>query len=202
MDNSIINDWIKIYMIGPMEQTKANDSGAGWRNHLQKKLEKRVDKNNHPLYIFNPCAEEQNKVGFSTPIYHKKLKGWIKSGQNEKVAEGINLIWRGKTFIEKDDKGKARLIKILGDNDYTVNSTFLIARMEKGDVSCGTYGEAHEAFTHKIPIYVLQTMPRTEYPVTFVGWVFASGGRFFKSQKQFLEFIDDKYQLVKNKYDV
>jgi len=194
-NNLIINDWIKVYMIGPMEQTKAGDSGAGWRAKLQPELECRIDKNNNPIYVYNPCSEEQNKVGMDTGTFHKKLKGWINSGNNEKVSEGIDLIWRGKTYIERTEDGKARLVKILGDNDYTSTSTFLIARMEEGDVSCGTFGEAYLAFINKIPIYVLQTMPREKYPITFVGWVFGSGGQFFNSQNDLLKFIDDRYQL-------
>lgn len=191
----IINDWIKVYMIGPMEQTKVGDSGVGWRAKLEPELKNRLDKNGNPIFVYNPCSEEQNKVGMDTGTFHKKLKGWISSGNNDKVAEGIDLIWRGKTYIEMDGEGKARLIKILGDNDYTLTSTFLIARMEEGDVPCGTFGEAYLAFINKIPIYVLQTMSREKYPVTFTGWVFGSGGGFFTSQTELLEFIDKKYEL-------
>jgi hypothetical protein len=200
--HKVINDWIKVYMIGPMEQTRANDAGKGWRSKLEPELRKRRDSHGNPIYVFNPCSEEQNKVGMDAGTFHKKLKGWINSGNNDKVAEGADLIWRGKTFIEQDGDGKARLVKILGDNDYTVNSTFLIARMEEGDVSCGTFGEAHEAFTNRIPIYVLQTMPREKYPVTFTGWVFASGGGFFHSQNELLAYIDKKYELtIKNEVE-
>jgi hypothetical protein len=123
-------------MIGPMEQTKAGDSGIGWRNKLKPELQNRIDKNGNPVYAFDPCAEEQSKIGMDTGTFHKKLKGWVNSGNNEKIAEGIDLIWRGKTYIEKTEEGHAKLVKILGDNDYTINSTFLVARMEEGDVPC------------------------------------------------------------------
>jgi hypothetical protein len=136
MNHQIINDWIKVYMIGPIEHTKSGDFGKGWREKLQPELQKRIDKNGNPLYVFNPLSEEQNKVGMEACDFHKKLKSWINSGNNDKVAEGTDLIWRGKTYIEKTDEGKAKLVKILGDNDYTINSTFLVARMEDGDVSC------------------------------------------------------------------
>lgn len=198
MEHQIINDWIKLYMVGPMEQTQAKDFGCGWRTKLKIELEKRFDKNGNPIYIFDPTAEEQNKVGMETSVFHKKLKGWINSGNNTKVAEGIDLIWRGKTYLEKTND-KIRLVKILGDNDYTINSSFLICRMEKGDIPCGTFGECYLAFINKIPIYVLQTMPREDYPVTFTGWTFGSGGNFFKSQSELLTFLDEKYNLeVKN----
>jgi len=87
----------------------------------------------------------------------------------------------------------------MGDIDYVENSDFLICRFEKGDSPCGTYGETYEAFKKKIPVYVLQTMTRIEYPQTFVGWVFASGGDFFQNQSQLLEFIDKKYNLKERK---
>lgn len=194
-DHQIINEWFKVYLIGPMEQTKANDSGKGWRNKLKPELQTRIDKNGNPIYIFDPCSEEQNKVGMDTITFHQQLKKWINSGNNEKIAEYIDLIWRGKNYIEKTEEGRAKLIKILGDNDYTLNSTFLIARMEEGDVSCGTFGESYLAYINRIPIYVLQTMPREKYPVTFTGWVFGSGGKFFNTQSELLKFLDDKYNL-------
>ncbi len=145
--------------------------------------------------MFNPCAEESNKVGMEPAPFHKKLKGWIASGNNDKVAEYTDLIWRGKHFIETSEAGNAKLVTILGDNDYVMNSNFLILRMEEGDAPCGTFGEAYEAFKRRIPIYVLQTMPREKYPVTLVGWVFASGGDFFPNQAQLIEFLIKKHNL-------
>jgi hypothetical protein len=67
--------------------------------------------------------------------------------------------------------------------------------------NCGTFGEAYLAFINRIPIYVLQTMPREKYPVTFTGWVFGSGGQFFNSQNELLDFIDEKYKLKVIKSD-
>ena len=86
-------------------------------------------------------------------------------------------------------------IKILGDVDYVRNSNFLICRMEKGDHPCGTFGEACIAVEHNIPIYVIQTMARTEYSGSFVQFVFTSGGGFFNSQTELMEYIDKKYKL-------
>lgn len=192
----IINSYIKTYLVGPMEKTKASDSGKGWRDKLRPELECLIDRNNNPLYVFDPTAEEQNKVGMDTAPFHKKLMGWIASGNNQKVAEYTDLIWRGKHSIEIDEKGNTKLVSILGDCDYVMNSNFLILRMEEGDSPCGTFGEAYEAFKHHIPIYVLQTMARDKYPVTLIGWIFASGGAFFENQTQLIEFIKDKYNLT------
>ena len=51
MDNQIINDWLKTYLIGAMEKTKANDEGRGWRDKIRPELEKRRDVNGNPIYV-------------------------------------------------------------------------------------------------------------------------------------------------------
>ena len=191
----IINDWIKTYLIGPMETTKAKDGGRGWRSEVRKELKKRIDKNGNPVYIFDPTLEEQNKTGMEAETLHKKIKGWLASGHNAKVKKNGKLIWKGKTYIEKTEEGKARLVHIMGDIDYVRNSNFLIARMEFGDDPCGTFGEGGIALEHDIPIYVIQTMPRTHYKGSFTQWVYASEGGFFNSITDLMEFLDKKYQL-------
>lgn len=199
MENLIINDWLKTYLIGPMEAVASGDGGRGWRDAFTKELNKCIDKNNNPIYIFNPCKEEENKTGMKQEELCKKIQGWLASGNNDMIKEKGSLIWKGKTYIETDGEGRARLIKVLGDIDYVTNSNFLVCRMEKGDNPCGTYGEACLAVEHNIPIYVIQTMARTDYSVSFVHFVFASGGGFFNSQSELLEFIIKKYNLtIKN----
>ena len=195
-DHKIINAFIKCYLIGAMEKTKANDSGRGWRDKLRPDLQARIDPNGNPIYVFDPTQEEQNKVGVEPKIFHKKLLGWVQGGNNDKIAEGTDLIWRGKTYIEEgSEPGQGKLVKIMGDLDYVLQSNFLICRFEEGDSPCGTFGEACLAFMHKIPIYVIQTMPRDKYPISFIGWVFASNGQFFDNPTQLLEFLDKKYKL-------
>jgi hypothetical protein len=192
----IINNYLKVYLIGPMEKTQADDAGRGWRDKIRPELEGLIDPSGNPIYIFDPTREEQNKVGLEPKAFHKKLKGWISGGNNDKIAEGTRMIWKGKSYLEPGtEPGTERLIHLLGDVDYVLNSTFLIARMEEGDQPCGTYGEACMAFASNIPIYVLQTMPREKYPVTFTGWVFGSGGDFFPNQTQLIEFLVKKYNL-------
>jgi hypothetical protein len=194
MDN-VINDWLKTYLIGPMEVTQAKDGGRGWRIYIRQELFKRVDSNGNPIYIFDPTLEEQNKTGMEAETLHKKVKGWLASGHNEKVKEYGGLIWKGKTYLERTEEGKARLIHIMGDLDYVKNSNFVIARMEKGDDPCGTFGEACVALEHNIPVYVIQTMARTDYKGSFAQWVFAGDGAFFSTEAELLEFLDKKYKL-------
>lgn len=197
MREIIINNWIKTYLIGAMSKTQAKDGGAGWREGIQKELAKRFDKNNNPIFIFNPCNEEQNKIGLNPIDYHKKVNGWINAGHNDKVAEGSELIWEGKHYIYLDENNKPFLKVVPGDDFYVEQSNFLICKIDKGDRPCGTYYEAGYCRKLKKPIYVLQTMKREEYSESFVGWVFASGGEFFNTQKELLEFLDKKYELKK-----
>jgi len=191
----IINDWLKTYLIGPMEKTQKGDCGRSWRKNFTVELNKRIDSNGNPIYVFDPTLEEQSKIGMESEVFHARVQGWLASGHNDKIAEHGRLIWKGKTYIEKDANGRARLIHIMGDCDYVVNSNFLIARLEAGDEPCGTYGEACIAIEHKIPIYVIQTMPRTGYKGSFVQMVYGTGGRFFNTETELLNFLDSKYQL-------
>lgn len=194
--SEIINPYIKTYLIGPMEKTKAGDSGRGWRDKIRPELEALVDVDGNPIYVFDPTREEQCKVGMETKLFHKKMIGWIASGNNDKVAEGTTLIWKGKTHLEPmEDPTQSKLIHIMGDIDYVRNSNFLIMRMEEGDTPCGTFMEAGIALEHNIPIYVIQTMTRESYPVSFTGAVFASKGGFFDNPTQLLEFLMTTYKL-------
>ena len=195
----IINDWLKTYLIGPMEEVAAGDGGRGWRGELRDEFEMREDKNGNRVYVFDPTLEEQSKIGMEAETFHKKVKGWLASGNNDKIKEYGNLIWKGKTYLEKTEEGKARLVHVMGDVDYVVNSNFLIARMEKLDRPCGTFGECGIALEHNIPIYVIQEMARTDYSGSFVQWVYAGGGGFFNNKNDLLEFIDKKYELKKKK---
>jgi len=191
----IINNWIKCYLIGAMSKTSTGDAGKGWRESIQTELEKRIDKNENPIFVFNPCQQEQNKVGLNPLEYHKKINGWLNSGNNHLVADGSTLIWEGKHYIILDENNRPYLKVIPGDDFYVENSNFLICKINPGDVPCGTYYEAGYCRKLHKPIYVIQTMKREDYSESFVGWVFSSGGQFFKSQIELLEYIDKKYKL-------
>jgi hypothetical protein len=193
--DTIINNWLKVYLIGPMEDVACGDGGRGWRNYVRKEFAIRRDKNENPIYVFDPTLEEANKVGMESETLHQKIKGWLASGHNEKVKEYGGLIWKGKTYLEKTEEGKARLVKILGDVDYVVNSDFLICRMEKNDKPCGTFLEVGISLEHNIPIYVIQEFARTEYPSSFCQAVYAGGGDFFNNYSELFDFLDKKYNL-------
>jgi hypothetical protein len=191
----VINNWIKLYLIGAMSNTQANDEGKGWRELITVELDKLVDNNNNPLYVFNPCNEEQSKTGLGPKAFHAQIKKWIKEGNTKAVADGSKLIWAGKTYIEANKKGIFQLKSIPGDFQYVENSDFLICKIDPQDKPAGTYFEAGYAMKLGIPIYVLQTQEIDNYSESFTGWVYASGGDFFKTIEELINYIKEKYNL-------
>jgi hypothetical protein len=189
-----INSWLKTYFIGAMSQTQANDAGFGWRETLTKEFVKRLDVNGNPVYIFNPCLEEQSKVGLNPKEFHAQIKQWVKEGKKEEVGKSSKLIWFGKTIIESK-RGTFQLKHLPGDFDYVENSDFLICKIEPLDKPAGTYFEAGYSMKLGIPIYVLQTQPIENYSESFIGWVYGSGGDFFETQEKLLKYIDKTYKL-------
>lgn len=194
---NVINDYIKCYLIGPIEKVSSADFGRGWREKIGKELKRRVDSNGRSVHIFDPTLEESNKVGYPAKEFHEKMEGWIASGHIDKVREGMDLIWRGKTFTKPIDgvEGQAETIHVMGDIDYVRNSNFIIARLEEGDTPCGTYYEAGLAFERRIPIYLIKTMALSKYNKSFLGWVLGSGGSILENPTQLMEFLDKEYKL-------
>ena len=47
MKNLIINNWLKTYLIGPMENVAKKDGGRGWRDNITLEIMNRVDENNN-----------------------------------------------------------------------------------------------------------------------------------------------------------
>ena len=189
-----INSWLKTYFIGAMSQTQANDAGVGWRETLTKEFVKRVDSDGNPVYIFNPCLEEQSKVGLNPKEFHAQIKQWVKEGKKEEVGKSSKLIWFGKTIIESK-RGTFQLKHLPGDFDYVENSNFLVCKIEPLDKPAGTYFEAGYSMKLGIPIYVLQTQPIENYSESFIGWVYGSGGDFFETQEKLLKYVDKTYKL-------
>lgn len=196
-NEKVINNYIKTYLIGPIEKVQSNDFGRGWREKITKELDKRVDPDGNPVHVFDPTLEESQKVGYPAKEFHAKMEGWIASGNIDKVREGMDIIWRGKTYTKPIEgvEGQAETIHIMGDIDYLRNSDFIIARLEEGDHPCGTYFEAGLCFERRIPIYLIKTMALSKYNKSFLGWVLGSNGEIFDNNTQLLEFVDKKYKL-------
>lgn len=195
LKESIINPYLKTYLIGAMEKTQEKDYGRGWRDRLRPELESRYDSNGNPIYVFDPTIMERERTGYDSKEFHAKLEDWIATGRKDEIRKGMDLIWRGKTTLLKSLTGQATIQHMLGDLDYVRHSNFLVCLINEEDRPCGTYGEALMAYERNIPIYLIQTMALSKYNKSFLGWVLGSGGGLFPNQKQLLEFIDKEYKL-------
>ena len=195
MEEQIINNHIKTYLIGSMEKPHKKDDGVGWREKLRPELEKRIDSDKNPIHVFDPTIDEEEKVGMPTKEFHAQMDKWISSGNLQKVSDGMDCIWRGKTYVTENDKGEKEQHHIMGDIEYVRKSNFLILNIDEGDRPCGTFAEAFLGFERHIPIYLIQNMALNKYNKSLLGWVIGSGGAIFPNQKQLLEFLDKEYKL-------
>ena len=185
----IIGDKMKTYLVGAMECTADEDGGKGWRDYIKPKLEAR------DIYVFDPSFEEMIKVGMPTKEFHEKLNGLKRSGHWDIYVSEMDKIWKGKSYIDEEKK----LMHIMGDKDYVMNSTFITARIAPQDKPCGTYGEIYQAWLFNIPVYLIADMPKSDLNGSLIYWVLSSGGEIFPNWSQYLEHIDKVYKLKEDK---
>ena len=201
MDNSkpitIDNCLFNTYLIGSMENPAKNDGGVGWRANLTPELIKRG------IHVFDPTRTEVAKVGMPTEEFLEKLTGWQKSGNWKQFIESMRKIWRGHSYVHYDDVTKsAESIHIFGDCDYVEHSKFLVWNLDEGDKPGGTIIELAIAWYRGIPVYLITQVPKTQINKSILYFVLDSGngqGAIFKTQNQFLDYIDEKYELKEKK---
>jgi len=189
IDNALFN----VYAIGSMENPAKNDGGVGWRQILTPELTKRG------IYTFDPTREEIAKVGMPTEEFMDKLTSWQKSGNWKLFTESMRKIWRGHSYVHIDNETKiAQAIHIFGDVDYVERSKFLVWNLDEGDRPGGTLIELAIAWYRGIPVYLITQVPKTKINKSILYFILDSGngqGAIFRNQNQFLEFIDEKYNL-------
>lgn len=176
---------LKTYLVGAMETTAEKDCGKGWRDMVRPSLERRN------VHVFDPTVEEASKVGMPTEEFHKKLAGWKQGGCWELYQQQMDKIWRGVTYLDE----KNRTNHIMGDVDYVIHSDFITARINPGDKPCGTYVEIGLAWYFGIPTYIITDMGKSELNGSLIYFVLSNGGDIFKSYKDYLTHIDQKYNL-------
>jgi hypothetical protein len=76
-------------------------------------------------------------------------------------------------------------------------SNFLTFSYNKGDSPCGSYGEAFIALEHRIPVYLITDINKTDLPKSLLQCIEASEGEVFNSAHKYFEFLDEKYKLKK-----
>lgn len=192
-----IDNKLRSYLIGSMENPALKDGGRGWRQELTPELEKRG------IYVFDPTRSEQDRIGMPTEEMIDKLRGWQLSGNYKLFIENMRLIWRGRTEARPiEGKIEPDVIRILGDIDFVENSDFIIWNHKEGDKPGGTIAELVIAWYRGIPVYLVTTMPKSEFNKSLLYFLLDSGkgqGRVFQNFTLLLEFLDDKYNLKKDK---
>lgn len=185
------------YLIGSMEHPADNDGGRGWREKITPELKARR------IYIFDPTREEIDKIGMPSEELMEKLNGWQLSGHWKKFREFMSIIWKGRSELIKNEEDKTtRLIHILGDRDYVERSNFLIWGYKEGDKPGGTIVELAIAWYRGIPVYLLTDVPKSKINKSLLYFVLDSGhgnGAVFTTQNQLLEYLDETYNLKKEK---
>jgi hypothetical protein len=173
------------YLVGAMTQTAEKDGGISKREFLNKELELRN------VLALNPATLETAKTGMGAKEAMEKVAGWIAGGKRDKLREAGRKIWKGENRV--DEKGN--LIHIAGDFDYTKQSDFITFILDVGDQPCGSYSEVGVALDHDIPIYLITPIPKTQLKQSLVLEVEASYGEFFENERQYLTWLDEKYNL-------
>lgn len=155
----------KVYLAGAMQDSA--DSGVGWRERLTPKLEYLG------FVVYNPCKSEANLADGTLEDAKEVLGGWLASGQKDKFIEHMRK-------VREDD---LRMVR---------ESELLIVYLDHEQRPGGTIAEMHEAFTRKIPLYVMSRDPLK----VFNHWILATiwdGGELFDSWASLLEAVEKKY---------
>ncbi len=178
------------YLIGAMEHPVEGDDGSSKRQDLEKELLARL------VYPINPVQLEKYKININTEKAKIQMGEWLTNKQFSEFKGFSRLIWKGKYLIDK----KFGLIHIPGDIDYVRMSDWITCVFNKGDKPCGTYGEAFMSFEHDIPIYLITDITEEEenkeMPKSFLQSIYGSGGCIFRNLGEYLNFIENKYQLI------
>jgi hypothetical protein len=167
-----------------MEKTAEKDDGSSKREVFEKEFLLR------DVYPINPVKLESSKTGMSTDEVKEKMKGWVAGGSWDLFRKHAKSIWLG---VDKEESGQ--LIHIPGDVDYVLMSNFLTFSYNKGDMPCGSFGEAFIALEHHIPVYLITDINKTDLPKSLLQCIEASEGEVFNTLNKFFEFLDQKYKL-------
>ena len=174
----------KTYLIGSMEKTAEKDDGSSKREIFEKEFLLR------DVYPINPVKLESSKTGMSTDEVKEKMKGWVAGGSWDLFRKHAINIWKG---VDKEENGQ--LLHIPGDVDYVLMSNFLTFSFNKGDMPCGSFGEAFIALEHNIPVYLITDINKGDLPKSLLQCIEASEGEVFNTVNKYFEFLDLKYKL-------
>jgi len=192
------------YTAGAIEAASSKEMKS-WRAEIREKLA------SPDLGIYDPVAQESNKVGKESGKQVEYITGLKQGGYWDKFDAEMEKIWWGRIDTKKLDRirlliylyEKARLegnyltdFCFWGDYEAVVRSDFIITYYPKDVKTVGTLLEVHVCYLFGIPVYlILPDHPKTDENSTLIDVVMKSGGKIFYSIKECCEFIRDKYKL-------
>jgi hypothetical protein len=88
------------------------------------------------------------------------------------------------------------LLHVPGDFDYVEMSDWMTFTFSKGDVPCGSFGEAFYAWRLGIPVYLITNIDIKDLRKSLLQCIIGSGGEVFHNLNEYLHFIDNKYNLI------
>lgn len=158
------------YLAGAIEHV-SNKEMKTWRDELTEKI------HSPDLLIYDPVAQESEKVGKPSGQQVEYIKGLKKAGRLDLFYDEMWKIWFGQISQNSDliqlltnlrmrkhiDGNTKEEIHYWGDAEAVVRSDFIVVYMPKGIKTVGTIFEVVFAFLFRIPIYlILPDSPKTE----------------------------------------
>jgi hypothetical protein len=153
-----------VYLAGAIEN--APDRGRGWRGDITEFVQNKLKHE-----VFNPCLEENHVL---TPEEFRNFHTW--------KTNDINRFRQTVRKIIKTD-----LEMLIHKVDYII--CFWDEFVSKGG---GTQGELTMAFWHKVPVYLVSTVPLE----SLSSWIIGCATEIFPEFETLERFLKETYKVL------
>lgn len=194
------------YLAGAIEGASKEEM-TSWRQEITEKLK------SPDVLIYDPVAQEAEKVGKESINQVEYITGLKKAGRYDLFYEEMWKIWFGSISkntdiiqlltnlrMRKHIDGNNKLeISAWGDAEAVVRSTAIFVYMPKDIKTVGTIFEAVFAFLFRIPIYlILPDSSKTDANSSLLfGNQISNNGEVitFYNINDCIKFVKDKYKI-------
>jgi hypothetical protein len=191
------------YTAGAIEHVSKKEM-ISWRDEIALKLA------SPDLLIYDPVAQESQKVGKKSSQQVEYIKGLKKAGKYDLFYNEMWKIWFGNISQNTDimqllttlrmrkhiDGNHSSEMKYWGDAEAVVRSDFIICYMPEKVRTIGTIYEVMLAFLFRIPIYlILPDCSKTDANSSLIFGIQISNGEIFYSVNDCAKYIKEKYRL-------
>jgi len=192
------------YLAGAIEHVNQTEM-VSWRDYMTEQLK------SPDLLIYDPVAQESEKVGKASGAQVEYIKGLKRAGKWDKFFQEMWKIWFGSISQNTDlmqlminlrmrkhiDGNRKEEIKHWGDTEAVVRSDFIVVYMPKDVKTVGTIFEVVFAFLFRIPIYlILPDQVNTEANSSLLFGVQISNNELVKSFYN----VNDCIKAIKEDY--